>query len=199
MSKLTTNYVISWSQGGFTITWANNLYPAVSFNSNDYAATPFIINPNLFNFGIYGNYTTLDWRYETSLGSTNRTDLFNKISLMTTTLPTTTTVNTLAVNTGIYLPTVGGTPALLNYNEEHSSLLVLWGGCLAGTNTTSTLTFFRLGALVGCFIEGFQGIALSTGGITAPANTVPARFAPAVETEQIVIVNRYKWWFADLS
>ena len=87
MSKLTTNYVISWSQGGFTITWANNLYPAVSFNSNDYAATLFIINPNLFNFGIYGNYTTLDWRYETSLESTNRTDLFNKILLMTTTLP----------------------------------------------------------------------------------------------------------------
>ena len=43
---------------------------------------------------------------------------------MTTTLPTTTTVNTLAVNTGIYLPTVGGISALLNYNEEHSSVLV---------------------------------------------------------------------------
>ena len=52
------------------------------------------------------------------------TDLFNKIVLMTT-LSTITTVNILAVNTGIYLQTVGGISVLLNYNKQHSSLLVL--------------------------------------------------------------------------
>ena len=52
------------------------------------------------------------------------------------------------------------------------------------------MTFFRLGEFVGYFIEGFQGIALSSGRLTAAANTVPARFVPAVETEQIVIVNQ---------
>ena len=189
MSKLTTNYVISWTQGVFTITWANT-YPSVSFNSANYTTSSFVINPNLFNFGTYGNYTTLDWRYETSLGSNSRADLFSNIALMTTTVPNTTTVNTLDVNTGIYLPTVGSLAALLNYYDNGKKVTITWLECLAGTGTTSTLTFFRLGVFVDCVIQGFQDYALSTSGITAPPGTVPSDYIPSLTTEQIVIVNQ---------
>ena len=191
MSKLTTNYVISWTQGVFTITWANT-YPSVSFNSANYTTSPFLINPNFFNFGTYGNYTTLDWRYETSLGSTSRAALFNNIATLTTavTIPSKTTDNILDVNTGIYLPTVGGTPALLSYYEDPADVVVLWGttgGALAGTYTSSTMTFIRIGGFVGCWIGRFAATASASGPLTTAAGSVPAIFAPAGETEQIVI------------
>ena len=109
---------------------------------------------------------------------------------MITTIPLITTVNTLMVNDGIYLPTVGGLAAQLNYYEDGDTVIVSWLGCLAGTGTTSKLTFFWIGVFVGCVIQGFQGYALTTGGILAAPETVPARYVPSSTTEQIVIVNQ---------
>ena len=163
---------------------------SVSINSGNYTTIPFVVNPNLYNFRTFDNYTTLDWRYKTSLGSNSRADLFSNIALMITTIPNTTTVNTLDVNTGIYLPTVGSLAALLNYYDNGKKFTFTWLECLAGTGTTSTLTFFRLGVFVGCVIQGFQGYALSTGGIAALSGTVPLDYIPSLTTEQIVIVNQ---------
>lgn len=84
MSKIKTQYTISWSNGVYTITWAST-YDPVSFASDDSVLIA-TASDNLFLFGTDETLTTLDWTKETSLSAVSRSDLFTKINALATEL-----------------------------------------------------------------------------------------------------------------
>ena len=174
-NKLITNYIISWSNNLFTITWGN-IYNTVSFSSFDYILAVYYGNQNLFDFGAsLKAVTTLDWRYETSLNAINRNDLFEKIialidqeidsnnipdllTLNNIIINQTATIGNIIANTELYLPTSGSISSSLNYygGIENFSLSFLAGYV---DEVTITVKIVRIGFLVTLIIPSFIGIS----------------------------------------
>jgi len=100
------------------------------------------------------------------------------------------TTGTATIGTGLYLPTLGGTPSRLKYYEESVSLSTTFqaqGG--GGTTTTVTQYLTRIGNM--CFLF-CPTIRINANGhdIESSIFIIPARFRPLSEqTNNIKTVN----------
>lgn len=96
---------------------------------------------------------------------------------------------TLYTGTGLFLPTTGGTPAILNYYEEYSPSITFTGG---GTFTsTNTVYFTRIGRVVTILVKDPIASAGTTGasGISCPGSTIPTRFNPVEMTGHYLTIS----------
>jgi hypothetical protein len=126
-NPLNTNYAISWSNSHFTITWSSTFSP-VSFYSLGYSFLPYTGNTNYFYFGTSNNYTLLDWRHETSLGASSRTNLQTLIAALVNISPiTSSTLDDSSVN-------------WINHSDNTKTFSMSLGGQTTGTKCTLATT-----------------------------------------------------------
>lgn len=94
-------------------------------------------------------------------------------------------------STGIRLPTIGGTPALLDFYERWSGTFT-WGTIFA-VNQVADVYITRVGTMVTITMQGVlasaQTVTSGLNSTTSSGNTIPARFLGGNKTQPIQIYN----------
>ncbi len=85
---------------------------------------------------------------------------------------------------GISLPTTGGTPTTLNYNEQDFTQATTFEGPWGATIYSNPLIFSRIGKMVTMQWPGFSGggQVVSTPQVMSSVESLPARFAAEFTT-----------------
>lgn len=103
------------------------------------------------------------------------------------------TINSTALtaNSGIILPTSGGTQSNLNYNEDNTFSMSLTGPANTGS---FTVTFSRTGKMVILQIPNVPSLtSTSTASFTGSAQ-IPSRLRPAIQVDEIIWVQDNSTW-----
>ena len=97
MSRLETNYTITWLSGTFTVTYAS-VYSPLSFGDNAYIAYVITNSSTYITVGQPDALVTLNWNLNTNLGASSASDLITKIAALTSSTATYTTLTTTTIN-----------------------------------------------------------------------------------------------------
>lgn len=88
------------------------------------------------------------------------------------------TFTTITATTGLLLPTVGGTPALLDYYES-GSMAVTWTGAFT-TPQPGNVGFSRIGKTVTLFFGTENAAQDSAGSVFLASGTIPSELQPTI-------------------
>lgn len=151
MSRLETNYTITWAGGTYTITYAST-YSPVSFGDSAYIAYVIPNSSAYINVGQADAPVTLDWNKNTNLSPSSANNLITLIAALTSASATYTTLNATTVNadtvssltTGASLVLLGNGAGRVEVNDvlwvDNSLIIDSTSNQIAlGTTRTATL------------------------------------------------------------